>query len=158
MPAKTSHKHSFSVPSTPANTRSHTTSLAVTNSAKSDRGIAPPVTPKRIPRAHKYHMDSPFTPVSSFSTPYTPLSFRSVLSSNDSTLNTPGSAPRAKRLSFSMSSEVDLKTKDKSLADIAQNWRSRANENGIKVSSAPDGSHYANDECTSSKIFDSPTS
>ena len=37
---------------------------------------------------------------------------------------------------------------DKSLADIADNWRSRANENGIKVSSyrAQDDSHYGDDE------------
>jgi len=34
---------------------------------------------------------------------------------------------------------------NKDLADIAENWRSRANENGIKVSNAED-SNYGDDE------------
>jgi hypothetical protein len=37
--------------------------------------------------------------------------------------------------------------KDKSLADIADNWRSRANENGIKVSFSNDDSKYQADSC-----------
>src|ERR1700733_3469696 len=107
--------------------------------------MAPLVAPQRLPHAHEYQIDPPFTLISSYSTPYTPLGLRSVLSSNDSTLNTPGSALRPKRLSFSMSPDVS-KIVDNSLADLAQNWRSRANENGIRVSSAPDKLHYADDE------------
>ena len=38
-------------------------------------------------------------------------------------------------------------TKGKSLADIADNWRSRANENGIKVSFSNDDSNYQADNC-----------
>jgi hypothetical protein len=41
--------------------------------------------------------------------------------------------------------------KDKSIADIADNWRSRANDNGIRVSSTKegDGDGFADDEGTS---------
>ena len=57
-----------------------------------------------------------------------------------------------KRLHFSVSLEGghDLSSaKDKSLADIADNlnWRSRANENGIKVSFSNDNSNYQADSC-----------
>ena len=55
-----------------------------------------------------------------------------------------------KRLSFSVSLEGGrnlTSAKDKSLADIADNWRSRANENGIKVSFSNDDSNYRADSC-----------
>jgi hypothetical protein len=52
-----------------------------------------------------------------------------------------------------MSPDVEVKKRDKSLADIAQNWRSRANENGIRVSSAPEDPHYADDEGASYPHF-----
>lgn len=38
---------------------------------------------------------------------------------------------------------------DKSIADITDNWRSRASENGIKVAfGSQDNSNYAADDCT----------
>lgn len=50
-----------------------------------------------------------------------------------------------RRHSVSQSPEVSLSSKSKrSLADIAENWRTRANENGIKVSS--EDSHFVDDE------------
>ena len=55
-----------------------------------------------------------------------------------------------KRLNFSVSLEGGrnlTSAKDKSLADIADNWRSRANENGIKVSFSNDDSNYRADNC-----------
>jgi hypothetical protein len=148
MSSTTSHKHPFSVPSTPASSINVATSPSVTRSVKAEYSRAPPVTPQRFSRANRHHVSSPVTPVSSFSTPYTPLSLRSGASSNGSTLNTPGSALSNKKLSFSMSPEIITKNRDKSLADIADNWRVRANQNGIKVSSVSDDPHYADDECT----------
>ncbi|KAI0777753.1 hypothetical protein BD413DRAFT_468048 [Trametes elegans] len=92
---------------------------------------------------------SPFTPATSLSTPYTPLSLRSF-SSTVSSLATPGSAApvgRRRNLSLSLSSpEVPTQNNpNRSLADIAQNWRTRANENGIKVTPS-DGSKYQFDD------------
>jgi len=44
--------------------------------------------------------------------------------------------------------------KEKSLADIADNWRSRANENGIRVSSGEgDGDDDADDEGAFMVVF-----
>lgn len=79
---------------------------------------------------------SPFTPATSISTPYTPLSLRSF-SSNGSSLATPASAimNRRRNLSLSFTSpEMHTHAHNRSLADSAPNWRTRANENGIKVS------------------------
>ncbi|EMD31900.1 hypothetical protein CERSUDRAFT_119204 [Gelatoporia subvermispora B] len=127
-------KHSFVPASAP-------TSPAVTRS-KSDRH--PPVTPQRIPVRNVQHpYASPYTPATTSSTPYTPLSLRSFSSSSVSTLATPASAASRRRLSLSVSPEVS--TNAKSLADIAQNWRTRANENGIRVTSSDD-SHYKADD------------
>lgn len=53
-------------------------------------------------------------------------------------------------MSLSTSPEVGLYEKnqnEKSLADIAHNWRNRANENGIKVASSQD-SQYGDDDGT----------
>lgn len=132
-------KHSFSYPAIPA---SAPTSPAVIR--KSDRN--PPATPQRTNhRASLRHAQSPYTPITSLSTPYTPLSLRSAPSSDGSTLVTPASA-NARRLSLSLSPEVSFQGKNskKSLADIAQNWRTRANENGIRVASGE--SQFADDE------------
>ena len=84
------------------------------------------------------HYASPFTPATSISTPYTPLSLRSF-SSNGSSLATPASAAITRRRNLSLSlTSPEVHTHghgpNRSLADIAQNWRTRANENGIKVS------------------------
>ena len=45
-----------------------------------------------------------------------------------------------------MSPNLASNTRDKSIADIADNWRERASENGIKVSSAADRSLFGDDE------------
>ncbi|KAG6899617.1 hypothetical protein C0993_008697 [Termitomyces sp. T159_Od127] len=117
-----------------------------------------PVTPQRLPSqrtGHRYSSSqsfyrSPLTPAS----PYTPLSLRSFTSSasgGSSTLNTPDSDPNSRHLSFSpnvASPSVRADNKDHSLADIAENWRSRANDNGIKVSSMNDDSHFGDDEAS----------
>ncbi|KAL1943938.1 hypothetical protein VTO73DRAFT_3756 [Trametes versicolor] len=99
-----------------------------------------PTTPQR-PLHHSAsarQYTSPFSPAISFSSPYTPLSHRSF-SSTASSLATPASAApagRRRNLSLSLSSpEVPtVNNPNRSLADIAPNWRTRANENGIKVS------------------------
>jgi hypothetical protein len=133
----TTNKQSFSFASAPASpaTRRH-----------SQHG-GPPVTPQRITRsAPRPKYCSPRTPATNTSTPYTPLSLRSF-SSNGSSLTTPVSAG-SRRISLSLSPEVGLHMKSqnqKSLADIAFNWRNRANENGIKVTSSHE-SQYADDE------------
>ncbi|KAG6895436.1 hypothetical protein C0992_001222 [Termitomyces sp. T32_za158] len=117
-----------------------------------------PVTPQRpLPQrtGHRYSSSqsfyrSPLTPTS----PYTPLSLRSFTSSasgGSSTLNTPDADPNSRHLAFSpnvASPSVRANSKDHSLADIAENWRSRANENGIKVSSMNDDSHFGDDEAS----------
>jgi len=141
MPA-TTNKQPFVVYNAPAS--------APTSPATLRRGHHnPPVTPQRItrsaPRQQQYHF-SPLTPATNTSTPYTPLSLRS-LSSNGSTLTTPISAA-SRRLSLTQSPEVEIQAKNqrqKSLADIAHSWRNRANENGIKVTSSRE-SQYADDE------------
>ena len=134
---------SYSVPTSPTVARS--------TSRKSY-----PVTPQRLPapRQHRYsssqsYYRSPVTPAS----PYTPLSLRSFSSSvsgSSSTLTTPDNIGTGKNNNL-FSPEVSRPTtvtpgKDQSLADIAQNWRSRASENGIKVSSVKEDSQHADDE------------
>lgn len=141
MPA-TTNKQPFVVYNAPAS--------APTSPATTRRGHQnPPVTPQRITRSaprQQQYLFSPLTPATNTSTPYTPLSLRS-LSSNGSTLTTPISAA-SRRLSLSHSPEVGIQVKNqrqKSLADIAHNWRNRANENGIKVTSSR-GPQFADDE------------
>ncbi|KAI0826538.1 hypothetical protein BC628DRAFT_1373054 [Trametes gibbosa] len=111
-----------------------------------------PTTPQR-PLHHSAsarHYTSPLTPATTFSTPYTPLSLRSF-SSVASSLATPASAaPVSRRRGLSLSlSSPEVPTVDnnpnRSLADIAQNWRTRANENGIKVSPS-DGAKFQIDD------------
>lgn len=101
---------------------------------------------------------SPSTPSSS---PYTPLSFRSFSSSNVTTPASAYSSASIKRLNLHtivtesppQLRKVKVKAdddggRDRSVADIADNWRSRANENGIRVSSSRqcDGEGFADDE------------
>ncbi|KAG0700599.1 hypothetical protein DFH29DRAFT_983050 [Suillus ampliporus] len=138
------HRHSLSVPTVPA---SAPTSPAYGHLNRSERSFAAPVTPQRLVRSQKLSYRSPITPASTYSTPYTPLSLRSFSTASSSTINTPGSAASFKRYAISPSAENDAILVDKSLADIAENWRSRANENGIKVSSADD-SNYGDDEAS----------
>ncbi|TRM60319.1 hypothetical protein BD626DRAFT_549656 [Schizophyllum amplum] len=116
---------SYSVPSTPARLPP---SPVATRSTKSVR-VAAPTTPQRIPRHRQTQSLShsrlqqyrtPNTP----STPYTPLSLRSfasvtIASYGNFSLNSPDIERNA--------------SKDMSLADIAENWRSRAYQNGIRV-------------------------
>ncbi len=124
--------------------------------------MSQPATPQRAHRpAHSHsqslsysHARSPASPA----TPYTPISLRSFTSSNpSSTLATPVSAKShanvLKHMSFSSPQLVkSYAANDNSLADLAQNWRSRANENGIKVSkSMVDTSQY--DEDDSKRFF-----
>jgi hypothetical protein len=142
-----SHKLPSSAPVSPVATRSRNHSSKI-----NDRYNILPVTPQRLSRGTTAHhlRPSPVTPASNTSDPYTPPSSRSYASSNGSTPATPSlSASSVKRLHFVLSPELNAsvtKNKDKSLADIAQNWRMRANENGIKVSPAVEDSHYADDE------------
>ncbi|KAJ8073850.1 hypothetical protein PM082_012128 [Marasmius tenuissimus] len=120
--------------------------------------MANPATPQRNNnnvRTHNTHAHSishpyirdPISPPS----PYTPLSLRSFSSSNASpasTLATPNSvtniSPLVKRISFSTPQVARLsshiRSSSSSIADITQNWRSRATENGIKV--AGDDSYF----------------
>ncbi|KAF4581686.1 hypothetical protein EYR40_002698 [Pleurotus pulmonarius] len=118
--------------------------------------MSSPVTPQRIPR-------------SSVSTPYTPLSLHSF-TSNSSTLTTPSSIQRArlrsKRLNFTSPSTIvsengianNKKTHKSCLSDIADSWRSRANEHGIKVSASQstvgEDSHYGDDEASDRAFSD----
>ncbi|KAF8998890.1 hypothetical protein BDZ89DRAFT_1251030 [Hymenopellis radicata] len=119
--------------------------------------MSQPATPQRAHRpAHSHsqslsysHARSPASPA----TPYTPISLRSFTSSNpSSTLATPVSAKShanvLKHMSFSSPQLVkSYAANDNSLADLAQNWRSRANENGIKVSkSMVDTSQFDEDD------------
>ena len=138
----TTNKQPFVVYNAPAS--------APTSPATTRRGHHnPPVTPQRITRSaprQQQYLFSPLTPATNTSTPYTPLSLRS-LSSNGSTLTTPISAA-SRRLSLTHSPEVGIQVKNqrqKSLADIAHNWRNRANENGIKVTSSREP-QFADDE------------
>ncbi|PCH45064.1 hypothetical protein WOLCODRAFT_133474 [Wolfiporia cocos MD-104 SS10] len=116
------------------------TSPAVTR--KTERH--PPVTPQRASHSAQHRFSSPYTPATTLSTPYTPFSLRSLSSSsNGSNVATPASAVGRRRLSLTLSPEVH--TNSKSLADIAENWRTRANENGIKVTSSDDSQYMADE-------------
>lgn len=129
---------SFSVPTSPTMSRSTK---------------AQPVTPQRLPRQHPRSQTLYRSPLTPSTSPYTPLSLRSIDSIGSSTLTTPDNIAInvKKRLNFSSVSPEGgrnlTSSKDKSLADIADNWRSRANENGIKVSFSNDGSNYRADNC-----------
>lgn len=138
------HKHSVSFPLVPA---SAPTSPAAARINRMERPLGLPVTPQRIIRSQKTLYRSPVTPASTTSTPYTPLSLRSFSTNSGSTINTPDSALNFKRfpITHSTENETTVQLADKSLADIAANWRSRANQNGIKVATAEDSS-FGDDE------------
>ncbi|KAF8067678.1 hypothetical protein FPV67DRAFT_1149641 [Lyophyllum atratum] len=133
--------------------------------ARSTSHKSQPVTPQRLPVQRPHHRysssqsfyKSPVTPAS----PYTPLSLRSFTSSGSggsSTLTTPDNVGfSVKRLSYSPDvarSATEAVSKDQSLADIAENWRSRASENGIKVSSLHEDSHFGDDEASERTLSD----
>ncbi|KAF8156892.1 hypothetical protein B0H34DRAFT_477464 [Crassisporium funariophilum] len=136
---------SFSVPTSPVMSRSTK---------------AQPTTPQRLPRHQPRSQSFYRSPLTPSTSPYTPLSLRSFDSTGSSTLTTPDNIGMnvKKRLTFaSVSPEVvhdASATKDKSLADIAENWRSRANENGIKVSYANEGSHFVADDSSDMSMSD----
>jgi len=126
------------------------TSPAVSRSSK-----IYPLTPQR-PTYHQQRSLSLYrSPVTPLNSPYTPTSLRSVNSNGSSTLTTPDNSGYStrKRLTFAGSPEVirDGNTsKDKSLADIAKNWRSRTGSGQNKASYADhDDSGYVLDDCKS---------
>lgn len=130
--------------SLPPPTASAPTSPAIARSKPGN----PPATPQRtLQRAHHRQVScSPYTPVTSLSTPYTPYSLRSFSSSNVSSLATPASVGAQRRVNVPMSPEDSFRGKDKkSFAEIADNWRTRANGNGIKVRPSEE-SHFSDDE------------
>lgn len=145
------HKHSVSVPIVPA---SAPTSPAAARLNWAERTLGLPVTPQRIIRSQKALYRSPVTPASTTSTPYTPLSLRSFSTNSSSTINTPDSAASFKRFPVihSPENETTAQLADKNLAAIAANWRSRANENGIKVATAEESS-FGDDECAYMRYF-----
>lgn len=113
--------HSYSVPTSPAVSRSFRNT---------------PVTPQRVSRQQHRHTQSfhqsPITPL----TPYTPLSFHSSDSNLSSTLTTPdnsSSNPR-KRIHFIQGSP-EFSRAPKGISDVADNWRSRSDEDSIRGSS-----------------------
>ncbi|KAF8970368.1 hypothetical protein BDZ97DRAFT_1902071 [Flammula alnicola] len=98
-----------------------------------------PVTPQRLPRQQP----------------------RSHRTTGSSTLTTPDNVSIGvkKRLAFSAGSPDVIRNaaavQDKSIADIAENWRSRANENGIKVSfAAQEDSNYVADDSSDMSLSD----
>jgi hypothetical protein len=144
------HKHSVSVPVVPA---SAPTSPAAARFNRMERAFGLPVTPQRIIRPQKTLYRSPVTPASTTSTPYTPLSLRSFSTNSGSTLNTPDSAASFKQFPVfrSPDNETIAQLTDKGLADIAASWRSRANENGIKV--AAEDSSFGDDDGVYMRFF-----
>ncbi|KAF8434553.1 hypothetical protein L210DRAFT_3649054 [Boletus edulis BED1] len=138
------HKHSVSVPLIPA---SAPTSPAAPRLNRVERAFGLPVTPQRIIRPQKALYRSPVTPASTTSTPYTPLSLRSFSTNSSSTLNTPDSAASFKQFPgiHYPENEITFQLANKCLTDTAASWRSRANENGIRVAAAEDSS-FGDDE------------
>ncbi|KZT28124.1 hypothetical protein NEOLEDRAFT_1161300 [Neolentinus lepideus HHB14362 ss-1] len=115
-----------------------TTPAPPSRSRKSERQVFSPVTPQRLNRGHRHQLTSPMTPASTI--------LRSFASSDASMLDTPITVPSGKRLSLSMSPEVHTHHKNRhSVADVTDNWRSRAKENGIRVTPSQE-SRYADDE------------
>jgi hypothetical protein len=148
MPLSQVYTNQFQIPQSAPN------SPLAAKTARQPKG--PPVTPQRVSRsAHQREniLRSPLTPASSASTPYHYAldggnqSFATE-SSNASILVTPvhSQSFAGVRTSLATSPEVPLSLhrKNKSVADAAQNWRSRATENGIRVASAE--SQFADDE------------
>ena len=129
---------SYSVPTSPA----------VSRSTK-----AQPLTPQRPLQKHQQRSQSLYrSPLTPSTSPYTPISLRSVDTTGSSTLTTPDNSGLSsrKRLVFAPSPDVvrnGSATKDRSLADIAENWRSRSQ---VKTSYASnDDPGYVIDDCES---------
>lgn len=98
----------------------------------SERRPLAPVTPQRMNRLPK-QMRTPSTPLtpsysSVVSSPFTPIT---NVYSSASSVASPNSSASTK---VDFSPDI-LKSKSKSIADTANNWRTRAKENGIKVAS-----------------------
>ena len=129
---------SFSVPSSPAVSRTK----------------AQPFTPQRPIHKHQPRSQSLYkSPLTPSTSPYTPISLRSINSTGSSTLTTPDNSGInfRKRIAFATCSpEVVRNTnasKDKSLADIAENWRARIATNAKTPYVLQDDSSYVADEC-----------
>lgn len=137
---------SYSVPTSPATTRS---------------GKGQPITPQRQPPRHHHRHSQSFKSPNTPSTPYTPLSLRSSDSagSSSSAITTPDNVSflLKKRIGTGRSPDIrnasvdSIESKDRSIADLAQNWRARANQHGIKVASSnkgglADGPSFGDDE------------
>ncbi|EIN08843.1 hypothetical protein PUNSTDRAFT_143545 [Punctularia strigosozonata HHB-11173 SS5] len=148
MPLTQVNPNQFHIPQSAPN------SPLTTKTARQPKG--PPVTPQRISRsAHQREniLRSPLTPASTASTPYHYAldggnrSFATE-SSNASILVTPihSQSFAGVRTGLSVSPEIPLAVhrKNKSIADAAENWRTRASENGIRVASAE--SQFGDDE------------
>jgi hypothetical protein len=108
-----------------------------------------PVTPQRFTRGFKLYENpsSPITPGGHLTSPHTPLTARSYGSSDGSMLETPPSVSNNRRLNVKLSLQnIAKENRDRSVADLTENWRFRAKENGIKVSSGTEDPHYADDE------------
>jgi len=127
---------SFSVPTSPAATRLNK---------------GQPVTPQRLPRQQGRSQSfyrSPLTPATS---PYSPLSLRSADSTDSSILTTPENSHLSlrKRPVYSVDHGRSVNaSRDKSLADVADNWRSRANENDVKAPFLKNGPvNHTFDDC-----------
>jgi hypothetical protein len=123
------------------------TSPAVSRSAK-----FPPLTPQRQSCHQQRTLSLYRSPVTPSNSPYTPISLRSLNSNGSSTLTTPDNSGYSarKRLTFSGSPEVVQSanaSKDKSLADVAENWRSG-------TGSAENKAGYANQDDSSYVLDD----
>ncbi|KAG2003629.1 hypothetical protein CC2G_004218 [Coprinopsis cinerea AmutBmut pab1-1] len=141
---------SFSVPTSPAVSRSNNNS-----NNNSNKGSRQPVTPQRLPQQR--HHQHRYSHSAFYKSPNTPSSDSTT---GSSTLTTPDNTSflSKKRLVAGRSPDVhrnssidSLDAKDKSLADLAQNWRVRANQHGIKVSPSAknanaNDSHFGDDE------------
>ncbi|KAI0264752.1 hypothetical protein BC834DRAFT_882434 [Gloeopeniophorella convolvens] len=141
------------IPSTGIPVSAPTTPAYTTRSHKPSSDGPPPVTPQRIPRAQRHHHQlqnyfrSPLTPASTLSTPYTPLSLRSSswFSASQSALTTPASVASLKRYNITSSPKIisyenSFDEQVMPRAGVDDSWRSRANENGIRVGSKEDDS------------------
>ncbi|EIM82144.1 uncharacterized protein STEHIDRAFT_85596 [Stereum hirsutum FP-91666 SS1] len=140
MPDTKPTKHNFpaSVPMMPASAPTTPAySLSKASAARSKDNGPPPVTPQRLPRSqrHQHQLQNYVgrSPSTTVSTPYTPLSLRSAWSSgSNSVYTTPASAASRKRLGASLSPENLSMDESISPADVANDWRCRSSESGIK--------------------------
>lgn len=137
-----------SAPTTPAY------SLSKASAARSKDNGPPPVTPQRLPRSqrHQHQLQNYVgrSPSTTVSTPYTPLSLRSAWSSgSNSVYTTPASAASRKRLGASLSPENLSMDESISPADVANDWRCRSSESGIKDDFASENGSFDQGMCTS---------